>query len=131
MALTGASAFEGAAATAVVVAAVLVAAATALSTLHHSGRPRPEAGRARADWPRRFGRIGVVQGLAIAATVTHFVPLARLFAQPRFIATAAALCAVAAAGGAVLVLAGAQTAQGTVGLGAALVLWTTVLASRG
>lgn len=149
-ALTGAGAFRGAAALAVVAAAVLVTAATALSSVRQRTSPRPEAGGIRRDWARRFSRIGIVQGLAIAATVTvlvrfdladtvpvavcfivglHFVPLARLFSQPRLIATAAALCTVAAAGGAMLAFAGAQTAQGTVGLGAAVVLWITVLGS--
>lgn len=150
-ALTGAGAFRGAAALAVVAGAVLVTAATATSAVRPKHSTRSEPGGIPPDWARRFSWIGAVQGLAIAATVTvlvrselaeavpvavcvivalHFVPLARLFAQPRFIATAVALCAVAAAGGAMLVLTGAQTAQGTTGLGAAAVLWITVLASR-
>lgn len=99
-----------------------------------------------ADWSRRFNRVGLVQGVAIGLAVLllavtrsaelipaviclivgiHFLPLAGIFDQPGYRWTAAALCVVAVAGSAAFAAGYPDSSRAVVGLGAALVLWST------
>lgn len=103
-------------------------------------------------WQRRFNRVGLFQALAILLAVVllvsaslpqlipsvvclivgaHFFPLAAIFNIPLYRITATALCIAAVAGLAVAVTEGREMSQTLVGIGAALILWSTgvILAS--
>ncbi|MBA2577212.1 MAG: hypothetical protein H0V05_11335 [Euzebyaceae bacterium] len=147
--LSGLSAVDGTGVTGLAWAS-LTAVATAAWVVCMPASPSSSDVSLPDDWPRRFNRISILQGVAIVMAVAalvwtgspgaippavcsivalHFVPLARLFRQPHFMVTAASLLGVAMAGGVGLVIAGADAALGLVGFGAGGVLWGTVVAS--
>jgi len=138
------------------VAALAITVATFLLALRPRGEG---ARLLDADWQQRYNRIGLVQFGAIAVVVVasialdaaqliaplvcvvvgaHFLPLATLFVQPLFRWSGIALVVVGAIG-VVLALAEAsdngasggngETARLVVGLGAAVVLWATSVAT--
>ncbi|MEY9873895.1 hypothetical protein ABH931_003389 [Streptacidiphilus sp. MAP12-33] len=111
--------------------------------------PAPVDRRLPAAQRRRFGQVNAVQWLLIAAIVAgcvlggvpvlvmplvavvvglHFIPLARVFAEPRMAATGAVLTALGLCG---LAARAAGASAGTVftlvGVGCALTLWVTAL----
>ncbi|HET6698323.1 MAG TPA: hypothetical protein VFG88_04485 [Nocardioidaceae bacterium] len=130
------------------VAALAITVATFLLAL----RPRGEGSRLLdADWQQRYNRIGLIQFGAIAVVVVasialdaaqliaplvcvvvgvHFLPLATLFVQPLFRWSGIALVVVGAVGVALaLGESGGEAARLVVGLGAAVVLWATSVAT--
>jgi hypothetical protein len=134
-----------------VTAVLAVSVPTTLVAVVLAARVPPEdAGEPVArDWRRRYNRIGAVQGVLVAATVVgcvvaqrpefiaalvclvvglHFLPLARILAEPRYVRTGLALCVVGLGGlGLGLAVEPAQ-ANVSVGLAAALTLWASSLA---
>ena len=149
-AVTGASGITNAAAArAVRLTALAITVVAVLLILKAGAAPgafRPR--RVPADWSRRFNRVGAAQGVGIGSAVAllfladapmliptavclivgaHFFPLAQVFDQPQHTWTGTALCLVAASGLTALAAVDAQTSLVVVGLGAALVLWSTSL----
>lgn len=125
----------------VVVALGIIAAAFRRADVAERRRSLPER------WHRtvglvnggQFALIAVLVGVGVAAGVPqivppavclvvglHFFPLARLFDQPQYTATAIGLCVAAVLGGLVLVVGpGPEVSRLVVGSLAALVLWAT------
>lgn len=129
----------------VLVAALTVTAGVVLLAF----RAGPAAGRMRrlpASWEQRFNIVSLAQGVAIGLVIValvvterpalipaavclivgiHFFPLVRIFDQPQYRWTGAALCAVAAAGFVTYAAADGETSRAVAGLGAAITLWAT------
>ncbi|MGP4090213.1 hypothetical protein [Streptomyces sp. KR55] len=73
----------------------------------------------------------LIPGLVAVVVGVHFLPLATLFRQPRFHLTGALMIAVGAAGCGLDSADGpAGSAQLTVDIGAALILWGTACLAR-
>jgi hypothetical protein len=148
-ALTGATAL--AARVPVLIASAVLSAVCVVVASRPRVAPRPR--RLPDRWSARYNAIGIVQGVTIALVVAaavalgtpgliapvvclvvglHFLPLAAAVDQPGYRLTGAALVLAGLAGTVVLVAAGAQAAQATSGLAAAVVLWVTscAVASR-
>ncbi len=110
---------------------------------------RHEPRRVPPDWQRRYNIVGIAQGLAILVAIValssadlpglippvvcfivgvHFFPLDRTFDQRQYQWTALGLCGVAAIGAAMLGPASNEAVRAAVGLGAAVVLWSTAIA---
>lgn len=100
------------------------------------------------DWNRRYNLIGIIQGVAIGLAVftliqldypglipavvclivgLHFLPLADVFDLELYRWTGIALCTLAAIGLALWPVADDGVVLATVGLGAAIILWSTVM----
>lgn len=124
--------------------------AAAAAVLVHRNREEPAVPPTMpADWRRRFNRVGMLQGGAIALVVVllvagglphlipaaialivglHFFPLASIFDLPIYRTTALGLCGVAVAGFFLSVTGQSQIGSAVVGLGCALILCLTALA---
>ncbi|BBF99485.1 MULTISPECIES: hypothetical protein [Pseudonocardia] len=144
-ALTGASALPVPLPVVLLAATVTVVAIVVALLPGPAARPR----RLPADWAGRYRRIGLVQGVLIAAVVAgavllgapgliapavcvvvgvHFLPLAVAVDQPGYRLTGIALVIAGAAGLVVWAAAGADHARAVGGLVAAVVLWVTSVA---
>ncbi|MFE4589979.1 hypothetical protein [Streptomyces laurentii] len=150
-ALAGASGVASALAPTLVGAAVAVAVTAAVLVVAFRGTAGPVTRPVRLPerWQRGIGLVNGIQLVVIFAVIAasnasghpafipvgiclvvglHFFPLARLYDQRQYTATAALLTALAVVGfGLLLAGMAAESVRAVVGLGAALVLWGSAL----
>jgi uncharacterized protein DUF7010 len=129
--------------------AVMLAGLVTLPVLRRGSLPataRPR--RLPPDWQRRYNRVGLAEAVAIGAALAvclglgaphalpvviclivgvHFLPLARIFDQPPYRATAVGLTLVAAVGAVATATGHPDPAVAVVGFGAFAVLFVTAL----